>query len=322
MAAATAARAKVATTAIRAGSDRTPRTGIREGAAACDMAESYGVEEPARWPSSPPGITRGGDGGIRGIARGVQLPSRDTGLGAHAPRGLPASHAGLREPLDRRPGRGHHGVVRVLRPGPGTHPPGAGSTRPRSPAAGPAHDDHDLAARRDRPVAREVGELAERPPHHGLVQLGQLPAHRSRAIRAAGLREVPQRGRGPARRLEQDAAALVGADPGQSLASLAPAAGQEPLERPARPREPRRGHGGQHGRRPGHRHHASTARGPGGDEPLARIGHHGRAGVRDERQVRAGGEVGQQVTLLARARSGRGSWWCGWRSRSGPGAGA
>ena len=238
------------------------------------------------------------------VACGIQLPSRDPRLGAHAPCGLPAGDAGLHEPLDRRPSRGHDGVVRILRPGPGTHAPCAGSTRPRSPTAGPAHDDHDLAARGDRPVRRPFRELAEGPPHHRLVQLGQLPAHRAGTIRAAGLRKVPQRGRGPAGRLEQDAATLVGADPGQALAPLAPAAGQEALEGPARSREPRRGHGGQHGRGPRDRHDPSAGSGPGGDQPLARIGDDGRPGVRHERQVRAGREVGQQVTLLRRPAPG------------------
>ena len=241
---------------------------------------------------------RGGiSASVRLPARRVQLPSRDTGLGADTARGLAAGNAGVHQALDRGPARPDDGLV-GSRPG---FPAGPlGCDRPRtgdrltqpttitiSPRAGIVPSRARPASSPNDPRTTVSCSLVS-SRHTAPGRSGPQASARSR-----------QGGRGPAGRLEQDAAALVAADPRQSLASLAPAAGQEPLERPARSREPRRGHGGQHSRRSRHRHDASAGSRPCGDQPLARIGHHGRAGVRDERQVGAGGEVGQQVTLLA-----------------------
>ena len=77
-----------------------------------------------------------------------------------------------------------------------------------------------------------------------------------------------------------------------------PLRGQEPLERPARARDPGRGDGGQHGRGAGHRDHGAPRRGPGGHQPLARVGHDGRARVGDQREVGAAGEVREELALL------------------------
>ena len=102
---------------------------------------------------------------------------------------------------------------------------------------------------------------------------------------AAGRGEVGQ-GRGrPAGRLVDDAAAVVGGDPGQPLAPRPAAPREEPLERPARPGHPGRGHGGEDRRRARDGHDRAALGGPGPDELLARVADPGRPGVGHEGEV-------------------------------------
>ncbi len=125
--------------------------------------------------------------GMLRVACGVQLPSGHSRLGAHAPCGLPAGNPGLDEPLDRRASRGHDGVVRLLRPRPGTYAPGAGSCSTAIPHRRPSQ-------RRSRPRrARGSSRPAPVPRAHRAA-----PAPPSRAAWSApGTRRRDDPGRRP-----------------------------------------------------------------------------------------------------------------------------
>ena len=173
------------------------------------------------------------------------------------------------------------------------------------------------------PSARQGGQLAERPAHDLLVELGQLAADGARAVRRRRPPRGPQRRRDPPGRLEQDAPALVGGDRRQALAPLAPAPRQEPLERPARPGDaPPTATAASTADAPGIGDHASARRRPGRHQPLARVADDGRARVGDERQVRAATRGAPAARAPGPGRSARGSSWSASRSRSGRGAGA
>ena len=169
-------------------------------------------------------------------AASVEVPARDPGRGRHPAGGVAASDTIGHQPLDL----GLAGRQRLA---------AASSSRPLTPASSPTcrrsvpgprpDDEHELTARRDPTVGGRLGKLAERPPHDLLVDLGQLAADRARSIGTARRGQVAQAGRHPARRLEHDRPAVVGRDPGEPLAPLAPRPRQEPLERPARPGDAR-----------------------------------------------------------------------------------
>ena len=178
---------------------------------------------------------------------------------------------------------------------------------PRRPAP-PADDDDDLAAGGDRAVGRLRRELAERPADDLLVELGELAAHGAGAVRrrrpSARSRSVAASRVGASNRtLPRSSAAIAG----QPLPPLAAGPRQEPLERPARPGDPRRRDRGEHGRGPGIGTTRAALGRPGRDEPLARVGDDGRAGVGDEREVRARPRGGRAARARGRARSARGS---------------
>ena len=148
------------------------------------------------------------------------------------------------------------------------------SRRP-APAARPS--THRPRARTRRapgcaPSAAAAASSPSVPADDRLVELRELAADGRRAGRAPhAVGEVAQRRRHPARRLEHDRPALVGGDPREPLAPLAPGPRQEPLERPARTGDARRGDGRQHGRRARDRHDRAALRGPRRDELGARV---------------------------------------------------
>jgi hypothetical protein len=215
----------------------------------------------------------------------VERAARDPGLRGDTSCRVPPRAAGCDERIHtgERLGdrwRGDHGGIAAL--------------------SRPTDDDDDLAPRRDRAVGGHRGELGERAPRDLLVELRELPAHRARTIRAARRREVPERGRRPARRLEHDRSALVGRDPRQPLATLAARPRQESLERPAWPGGAARRHGREHRRSSGDRHDRSAGRRPGRNEPLPRVRYHGGARVGHKREVGAALEVGEELALARR----------------------
>ena len=200
---------------------------------------------------------------IEGRARSVftdrRCPGRSPGHPTEARRARRAAGAAGRSPP--RPGvrrrRARPRPRRAPRPRPG--PRSAPRPRPRRRPGAPPRQSPTTIANSPRagmspPGAGGLGQLAERAPDDRLVELGQLAADGPRPVRPARLGEVAQGRRDAARRLVQDRPALVGRDPGQPLAPLAPGARQEPLERPARPGHPRCGDRGQDRRRARDRH--------------------------------------------------------------------
>ena len=118
-------------------------------------------------------------------------------------------------------------------------PAQAPTTRTNSPRGGMR------PSRRRRPAARR---RPARPGRRARSSRGawSAPGRRRRPVGTAGVGQVAQRRRDPARRLEDDRPALVGGDPREPLAPLAPGPRQEALERPARPGHPGCRDRGQH----------------------------------------------------------------------------
>ena len=180
----------------------------------------------------PPRASRTGDAG-RGPWPGRPAARRRPGR-SHPPRAARPPLAPRRAGPDPRSGRspGRPGPRLRLRIGRSAGDP-APPPRARTPRV--ARSPPTGRARRESPsVSRTIV----------FVELRQLAADGPGTIRAAGSRRGRARVAAVAtRRLVDDAAALVGGDPGQPLAAARAAPGQEPLERPARSGHPARGHG-------------------------------------------------------------------------------
>ena len=233
-------------------------------------------------------------------AGAVELPARD-------PRRRPATRRAA------SPRAVPSATSRSTSAGPVREPAGRGSGRPASALAAASRRAvrRRPATNSPRSVMRAVRARSARSPSDPrtnlLVELGQLAADGGRPIRSARAGEVGERRRDPPGRLEDDAATLVGRDPGQPLAPLAAAPRQEPLERPARAGDAARHERGQDGRRPGDRDDDAALPRPGPDELVARVAHAGRPGIGDQRQVAPAAQVLEQLRAAGAPRSGRGS---------------
>ena len=175
-------------------------------------------------------------------AHRVQRAPRQPRRVAHAAGRLAAGHAPRDQPVDLRP--------RPLQRGLAAPPPRPRRLGPsgRLAAPRPPDDDHDLAPRRDPPSAARSASSPSDPRttcSWSLVSSRQTAPGRSGPQAAARSRSVAA---GAARRLEQHAPPPVRGDRRQPLAPLAPAPGQEPLERPARAGDAARRHRRQHRR--------------------------------------------------------------------------
>ena len=198
----------------------------------------------------------------------------------------------MRPALPRRPGRSRR------RPAarPRRAPPRA--RRPRLPRRS---DGRSATTRRRARTRRAAGSRRPWPPRRArssvprtidscsFVSSRQTAAGRSPPHASARSRSVAATRPG---RLEHDRAAIVVGDPAEPVLTLAPAARQEPLERPARSGHPGRHDRGQDGRRAGERHHPPALGGPCRHEIGARVADGRRPGVGHE------GEVGTAPEML------------------------
>ena len=254
------------------------------------------------------------------------MPERPAGVPVAAVmRPMLAEPLGVVEPAPRDAARGRDPAGRVATGRAGRHQPLDLGERRREPlvlggdavrlaaavacaAAARPDDEHELPARRDRarrpPRPRARRACPRTIASWSLVSSRQTAAGR---VAAAGRGQVRERRRDPPGRLVDDGATLVGRDPGQPLAALAPRARQEALERPARPGHARSGDRRQHGRGARERHDRAALGRPRRDELAARVADRRRPGIGHEREVRAAAQVLEQRRRPAPARSGRGS---------------
>lgn len=154
--------------------------------------------------------------------------------------------------------------------------------RRRSPFADRRRPQHDRHL--PPPLPLLGGELRRGPAQQLLVQLGQLPPHHHLSPRRS-LREIPQRLRGPVRRLEHHHRLRRRRHQREHLAPLLAPARQEPHEPEAPCHQPRRAHRRHHRRRPRDRHHPRPDRRGRAHQRVPRIAHHRRPRVGHERDL-------------------------------------
>jgi hypothetical protein len=126
------------------------------------------------------------------------------------------------------------------------------------------------------------------------VDLGEFPAHHRLPVLAVCGRELGQRARQPAGRLEKDLGAAVGGELGEAPGALARAPGRKPLEAEPVGGQPGHGQRGGHRGRPRQRRHPD-ARGRGRrDQAVARIADPWGARVGDQQDILARLQLAQQ----------------------------
>ena len=242
----------------------------------------------------------------------VEGAARDPRCSGDALRGLAARHAARDERA--RPRHAPPPARRPPRPPPRFVPVRRAPTRPRRPAP------RGRGSCRRPPAPRASPSGPRTTCSWSFVSSRHTAPGRS-SPQAAG--EVAQRGREPRRRLEQDRspARRRRSRPAAPAARGRSAAGT-PRTTSADPRRRDEATAASTADAPGIGDHRAARRRPGRDEPLARVGHDGRAGVRDEREVRAAARDARAARARGPGRSARGSSPSGWRSRTGRAAGA